>query len=65
VSIGIAALETADELASVSEIELLRRADACLYVSKELGRNRATAAASRCSGSVMSDVPAGGKNEVN
>jgi two-component system, cell cycle response regulator len=65
VSIGIAALETADELASVSAVALLRRADTCLYISKKLGRNRATAAAPPGSDGAMSDAPAGGKNEVN
>jgi len=44
VSIGVTAVETAEELASVSVMELLRAADRCLYESKNLGRDRVTAA---------------------
>jgi two-component system cell cycle response regulator len=48
VSIGVTAVETTDELASVSMAELLRAADRCLYVSKNLGRDRVTAASAAC-----------------
>jgi two-component system cell cycle response regulator len=48
VSIGVTAVETAEELASVSVIELLRAADRCLYVSKNLGGDRVTAASAAC-----------------
>ncbi len=48
VSIGATAVETAEEVASVSVIELLRAADRCLYVSKNLGRDRVTAASVSC-----------------
>ena len=48
VSIGVTAVETADELASTSVAELLRAADRCLYVSKNLGRDRVTAASAAC-----------------
>ena len=65
VSIGVSALETRHELATVSVGELLRAADRCLYVSKNLGRNRATAASVACASAPMSRSPAGAKNEIN
>jgi diguanylate cyclase (GGDEF)-like protein len=43
ISIGIAALETAADLEKASASELLSQADRCLYTSKKLGRDRATA----------------------
>ena len=48
VSIGVTALETPEELAGASTVELLRAADRCLYVSKNLGRDRVTAASAAC-----------------
>jgi len=48
VSIGVTAVETAEEVASDSVVELLRAADRCLYVSKILGRDRVTAASASC-----------------
>ncbi len=42
-SMGVTALETTHELATVSSAELLRVADRYLYSSKHLGRDRATA----------------------
>lgn len=44
VSMGVTALETAQELSSVSVRELLRAADRYLFTSKHLGRDRATVA---------------------
>jgi diguanylate cyclase (GGDEF)-like protein len=44
VSMGVTALETAQELSAVSVRELLRAADRFLYTSKRLGRDRATVA---------------------
>jgi diguanylate cyclase (GGDEF)-like protein len=43
VSIGATALETPNELAVTSVMELLRAADRCMYLSKRRGRDRATA----------------------
>jgi diguanylate cyclase (GGDEF)-like protein len=65
VSIGVTALETPHELASISVTELLRAADRCLYVSKNLGRDRATAAIADCVSTVMSTARTGAKNEVH
>jgi two-component system, cell cycle response regulator len=45
VSIGVTALESTEDLKTVSESELLRTADRLLYTSKLLGRNRVTVAA--------------------
>ena len=45
VSMGVTALETAQELAAVSVRELLRAADRNLFTSKHLGKDRATVAA--------------------
>jgi two-component system cell cycle response regulator len=42
VSIGVTALETPNELAATSVIELLRAADRCMYLSKRHGRNKTT-----------------------
>ena len=44
ISMGVTALETAEELGAVSSAGLLRAVDRHLYTSKQLGRNRATAA---------------------
>lgn len=60
VSIGVTAVESTDELASVSVVELLRAADRCLYVSKNLGKDRATAA--RAAGPATSAAQ-GGRQE--
>jgi diguanylate cyclase (GGDEF)-like protein len=48
VSMGVTALETAEELSAVSVAELLRAADRYLFTSKHLGRDRATVAAIGC-----------------
>jgi two-component system cell cycle response regulator len=42
VSIGVTALETSDELARTSAVELLLAAERCMYLSKRHGRDRAT-----------------------
>jgi two-component system cell cycle response regulator len=44
VSMGVTALETTRELGDVSMRELLRTADRYLFISKQLGRDRATVA---------------------
>ena len=65
VSIGVTALETDQELASVSVVELLRAADQCLYVSKSLGRDRSTSVPAARAAAVMSTALAGTKREIN
>jgi two-component system, cell cycle response regulator len=42
VSIGVTALETPDELAATSVVELLSAAQRCMYLSKRHGRDRTT-----------------------
>lgn len=53
VSLGVTALE-ASELGTTSATEMLRAVDQCVYASKNLGRNRLTAASPACSGAVLS-----------
>jgi PleD family two-component response regulator len=65
VSIGVTSLETQQELASVSVVELLRAADQCLYVSKNLGRDRTTSVPATRVESVMTSALAGTQREIN
>jgi diguanylate cyclase (GGDEF)-like protein len=65
VSIGVTSLETEQELASVSVAELLRAADQCLYISKNLGRDRTTSVPAVRAASVVTAALAGTKHEVN
>lgn len=65
VSIGVTALETQHELSSISVAELLRAADQCLYVSKNLGRDRTTCVPAARAAAVMSSALAGAKYEIN
>jgi len=64
-SIGVTAVETAEELARISIVDLLRTADRCLYVSKNLGSDRATAASTTQIGTLMHYALAGNRNEIN
>ena len=65
VSIGVTSVETPTELAGVSVVQLLRAADRCLYASKHLGRDRATAMSAARVVSLMSLAHPGAKNEIN
>jgi diguanylate cyclase (GGDEF)-like protein len=65
VSVGVTALETEHDLATVSVAELLRAADQCLYVSKNLGRDRSTSVSAVRAGTVMSSALASAKHELN
>ena len=61
VSIGVTALETAQERASISVAELLRAADQCLYVSKNLGRDCTTCVPAARAAAVMTSALAGAR----
>jgi two-component system cell cycle response regulator len=65
VSIGVTALETAQELKKVSAAELLRTVDRCLYASKRLGGDRATAASADDIGTVMPEVYRRAHSEIH
>jgi two-component system, cell cycle response regulator len=65
VSIGATALETLVDFEAVSLTELLRTADRCLYTSKNLGRDRATAAPPVPSRTANSATTVGACNEIN
>jgi PleD family two-component response regulator len=65
VSIGVSALETADELAYISGVELLRAADRCLYDSKERGRDRATCLTPKHAALLVASAATGSKHEIN
>ena len=64
VSMGVTALETAQELSTVSAPELLRAADRFLFTSKHLGRDRATVAAVNCAGT-PSEEHSGGRRATH
>ena len=53
VSLGVIVLETGQQPGAVSVAELLRAADRHLYTSKQLGRDRATAALMGCDGELV------------
>jgi two-component system cell cycle response regulator len=65
VSIGVTALETLQELNSISVRALLRAADRLLYASKYLGRDRATAASVDCAGASPPGAQPGVNREAN
>jgi len=64
VSMGVTALETAQELSAVSVSELLRAADRYLFTSKHLGRDRATVAAVGCT-ATLSEEHSGGRRATH
>jgi two-component system cell cycle response regulator len=65
VSIGATSLETTEEYDHASVIDLLRAADRCLYVSKRLGRDRATALSVTAANSLRLDSFETGMNTPN
>lgn len=65
VSIGVTALETRADFETVSIKDLLSTADHCLYMSKHLGRDRATAAPAKSHRAAPATTSLGARNEVN
>ncbi len=65
VSVGVTALETEQELASISVVELLRAADLCLYASKNLGRDRVTCVPPSLTASMTPPGAMSRKHEIN
>ena len=56
-SMGVTAVETAQQLSAMSVAQLLRAADCHLYTSKHLGRNRVTAAHVSCGNLLPDAIP--------
>jgi diguanylate cyclase (GGDEF)-like protein len=65
ISIGVAALESAADLEKVSAGDLLSTADRCLYASKRLGRDRATAASLAQVGPITADATRSAHDEIH
>jgi len=57
VSMGVTAVETAQQLSAMSVAQLLRAADCHLYTSKHLGRNRVTASLVDCGNLLPDAIP--------
>ncbi|MGA2186963.1 MAG: diguanylate cyclase [Steroidobacteraceae bacterium] len=65
VSMGVTAVQTAEEITNTPLVELLRAADRCLYVSKQRGRDRSTSLAPAHTASVVTSDKARRKHELN
>jgi len=63
-SMGVTALETPQQLSATSVAQLLRAADCHLYMSKNLGRNRVTAALVNC-GNLPSGATSGSSRDTH
>jgi two-component system, cell cycle response regulator len=65
VSVGVTALDGAPELGATSAAEMLRAADQCVYASKNLGRDRITAASPAHSRTLLTEARSGVLRETD
>lgn len=65
VSIGVTAVQTTEEIANTSLVDLLRAADRCLYVSKQRGKDRSTSLAPGRAALLSVPHRPGSKHEFN
>ena len=65
ISIGATAIESDEDLCSLTVTELLRAASRCLHVSKNLGRDRSTSVPAAQVGSAIPQMLASKKYAIN
>jgi two-component system, cell cycle response regulator len=65
VSVGVSSIEAGDDFEGVTAVDLLRAADRCLYMSKRMGRDRATSLRAAHTEPLRGHRTGGGKHELN
>ena len=65
VSVGVTALDGPPELGATSASEMLRAADQCVYASKNLGRDRVTAALPTHSHTLLNEARSGALHDTD